>query len=51
MLKSLPQTVNGHEFWMLPVEGGSFSMGSPEGDKEASEDEKPQHEVTVGDFL
>ncbi len=44
------QIVNGHEFWMLPVQRGSFSMGSPDGNPESYDDEKPQHAVTVSDF-
>ncbi len=51
MLNPLSQTVNGHEFWMLPVEGGRFQMGSSEGDEEAYYHEKPQHEVMLGDFF
>ena len=44
-------TVGGVTFKMMPVEGGTFLMGSPEADSEADSDEKPQHEVTVGDFF
>ena len=36
---------------MVFVKGGSFLMGSPENDPDAYVDEKPQHQVTVGDFL
>ena len=36
---------------MVFVKGGSFLMGSPENDPDAYVDEKPQHHVTVGDFL
>jgi formylglycine-generating enzyme required for sulfatase activity len=35
---------------MVFVQGGTFQMGSPDKDKEAYSDEKPQHEVTVRDF-
>jgi sulfatase modifying factor 1 len=51
MLNPLPKTVNGHEFWMIPVEGGRFQMGSPKDDVEALRYEKPRHEVTLGDFF
>ena len=44
------EIVNGCEFRMIPVEGGTFLMGSPDGDTEASSDEKPQHPVKVSDF-
>ncbi|MCA9158713.1 MAG: formylglycine-generating enzyme family protein, partial [Planctomycetales bacterium] len=33
---------------MIPVPGGTFSMGSPEGADEAQEDEQPVLQVTVG---
>ncbi|MGK7895237.1 MAG: SUMF1/EgtB/PvdO family nonheme iron enzyme [Xenococcus sp. (in: cyanobacteria)] len=33
---------------MIPIRGGKFMMGSPEG--EGNDDERPQHEVTVQDF-
>ncbi len=32
------------------AEGGTFKMGSPDDDKVAYEDEKPQHDVTVSRF-
>lgn len=35
---------------MVFVQGGSFMMGSEEADEEASEDEKPRHEVRLSDF-
>src|SRR5699024_5448468 len=35
---------------MVPVEGGSFMMGSPEGEDGHKEDEGPQHEVKVDNF-
>ena len=44
------EIVKGYEFWMIPVEGGIFDMGSPDNDTEASSDEKPQHRVMVSDF-
>ena len=44
-------TVNGITFAMVPVEGGTFTMGATEeqGDL-ATNDEKPAHEVTLSDF-
>lgn len=35
---------------MRELDGGTFQMGSPEGDDEAYRDEWPQHEVTVSAF-
>ena len=35
---------------MVELPGGTFLMGAPEYDDQASDDEKPQHEVTVSDF-
>lgn len=35
---------------MVFVEGGIFNMGSLDSDKIADKDEKPQHNLTVGDF-
>jgi len=43
-------TVGGVSFKMMPVEGGSFTMGSPDSDTDADDDEKPQHAVTLSDF-
>ena len=40
-------TVNGVSFKMIRVEGGTFQMGSNDG----NDDEKPVHEVTVSSFL
>lgn len=37
-------------FTMLPVEGGTFQMGSLSTDEDAWEDEMPQHQVTLSDF-
>lgn len=39
-------TANGINFKMMPVEGGTFQMGSTAGDS----DEKPVHEVTLDGF-
>jgi len=35
---------------LLRIEGGEFMMGSPDDDKEAQRDEKPQHKVQVSPF-
>ena len=35
---------------MIELDGGTFHMGSPEGDDEAYEWERPQHEVSVSAF-
>ncbi len=50
MLESYKEVINGHEFWMLPVQGGPFLMGSPNGEADAFDYERPQHKVTVPDF-
>ena len=40
-------TVNGVSFTMIGVEGGTFTMGSPDSDSDAYNDEKPAHQVTL----
>ena len=43
--------VYGCEFWMLPVKGGAFRMGSDTTtDSDAYSDEEPAHQVVVHDF-
>ena len=42
-------TIDGVEFKMIRVEGGSFMMGSPD-DATIYDDEKPQHRVTLSDY-
>jgi len=44
------ETINGHEFSMLHVAGATFRMGSPEGDGDGYNIEKPPHAVTVSSF-
>ena len=39
-------TVNGVSFNMIPIEGGTFQMGSTDGD----DDEKPVHNVTLSSY-
>ncbi len=43
-------TVNGVQFKMIKVEGGSFLMGSPTNDTDAYNGERPQHRVTLDEF-
>ena len=44
-------TVNGVKFTMVPVEGGTFTMGATsEQGSDANEYEKPAHEVTLSDY-
>ncbi len=38
------------KFDMVPIHGGKFTMGSPEGEKDRNDDEGPQHEVAVEPF-
>ena len=42
--------IDGVTFKMIPVEGGSFKMGSIDENSYAGNDEKPQHQVTLSDF-
>lgn len=46
------QRIPGSElkFKMVPVKGGSFTIGSPEGEGGRSEDEGPQKKITVSPF-
>lgn len=44
-------TVNGVTFEMIPVEGGTFTMGATsEQGSDYDNDEKPTHQVTLSDF-
>ena len=45
-----PYTVNGVSFTMIDVEGGTFTMGSPDSDSDADSDEKPTHQVTLSNY-
>lgn len=38
------------KFEMLPIPGGTFTMGSPEGEAKRNDDEGPQHEVKLDPF-
>jgi len=37
-------------FEMIPIRGGKFTMGSPDGEDGRKDDEGPQHEVTIQPF-
>ena len=43
-------TVNGVSFNMVKVEGGTFMMGAPNTDAVATDNEKPQHQVTLDSY-
>ena len=43
-------TVNGVTFSMVPVEGGTFLMGSPATQTGSGTNERPQHFVTLSDY-
>lgn len=43
-------TVNGVQFKMIKVDGGSFQMGSSDNDSDAYDNEKPQHKVTLSEY-
>ena len=43
-------TVNGVSFTMIEVEGGTFTMGSPDSDSDADSGEKPAHQVTLSSY-
>jgi len=51
-MKSYTNSIPGSpvSFAMVPIPGGEFLMGSPEGDPEAKPDEKPQHKVKIDPF-
>jgi formylglycine-generating enzyme required for sulfatase activity len=42
---------NGITLDLVAIPGGKFLMGSPPGEKDSSDDERPQHEVTVPPFF
>jgi formylglycine-generating enzyme required for sulfatase activity len=51
MLKPRKFTIQNHPFWMLPVDGATYTMGSdPTADKDAYEDESPLHTVQISSF-
>lgn len=36
---------------LVPIPGGTFLMGAPASEKDSSDDERPQHQVTLSPFL
>jgi len=42
---------NGIELEMVLIPGGTFIMGAPEKEKGSSDDERPQHQITVPTFF
>ena len=48
--EALSFTANGVKFIMLPVEGGSFTMGATAEMTDPSDDEKPTHQVTLSSY-
>ena len=42
---------NGVTLDMVYIQGGSFTMGSPQSEKNSNNDERPQHQVTVPAFF
>jgi len=51
-LKSYVERIPGTDvqFEMIPIPGGTFTMGSPPNEAKRSDDEGPQHEVTLRPF-
>lgn len=51
-MKPYVETIPGTQvtFEMAPIPGGTFTMGSPPSEAGRSDDEGPQHQVTVGPF-
>ena len=51
-MKPYTETIPGTEasFEMVPIPAGTFTMGSPAGEEGHSEDEGPQHRVTIHAF-
>lgn len=43
-------SVNGVTFRMIPVEGGTFTMGATPEQDSPHDDEKPAHEVSLSSF-
>src|SRR6266436_5448489 len=51
-LKPYTETIpgTGVKFEMIPIAGGTFTMGTPPGEFKRSDDEGPQHQVTIHAF-
>jgi formylglycine-generating enzyme required for sulfatase activity len=47
----IEQLVEGVELEMVAIPSGKFIMGSPKTEKESTDNERPQHEVTVQPFF
>ena len=43
-------TVGGVSFWMIKVEGGTFTMGATSEMKDPDDDERPTHQVTLSSY-
>ena len=50
MFSDLEIDVNGVQFRMKYVEGGTFMMGAPSDDSEATDAERPRHSVTLDNY-
>ena len=50
MFSDLEIDVNGVKFRMKYVEGGTFMMGAPGDDSEATDSERPRHSVTIDSY-
>src|SRR5436309_1908562 len=50
--KPYKETISGTmaTFEMVPIQGGTFLMGSPPGEPGRADDEGPQHPVTIAPF-
>ena len=48
--RPITYTVNGISFNMVPVEGGTFTMGASDDDADAYDNEKPAHQVTLSSY-
>ena len=44
-------TMKGVSFTMIPVQGGTYTMGAANNDSDAYDNEKPAHKETVADFM
>ena len=51
-MKPYTETISGTDvkFEMVPIQGGTFTMGSPDSEPKRSADEGPQHKVTLNAF-
>jgi formylglycine-generating enzyme required for sulfatase activity len=51
-MKAYTETIPGYDvnFEMVPIPGGTYTMGSPSTEPKRNEDEGPQHQVTIAPF-